>query len=92
MSIKKTHEAQNATPANAEVMMKRGVYTTPSVHYTESIVPVLSVNVKDKSHKPERNYANSPRISREYPLTSIFPRAKITPIWENVGGGALDAP
>ena len=72
--------------------MKRGVYTTPSVHYTESIVPVLSVNVKDKSHKPERNYANRLRISREYPLTSIFPRAKITPMWENVGGGALDAP
>ena len=59
--------------------MKRGVHTAPSVHYTESILPVLRQNVKDKSTKPVRNYANRSGISPEYPLTSIFPRDKITP-------------
>ncbi len=37
---KKRHEAQYATPADAEVIMKRLGHTATSVHHTESILLV----------------------------------------------------
>lgn len=48
---KKRHEAQYATPADAEVIMKRLGYKAASVHHTESILPVSWGNVKNKYTK-----------------------------------------
>jgi hypothetical protein len=41
LSSKTKVNSKNATPANAEVIMKRRANSAPSVHYTESIVPVF---------------------------------------------------
>jgi hypothetical protein len=48
---KKRHEAQYATPADAEVIMKRRGHKPISVHHTESILPVPHRNVKQKCGK-----------------------------------------
>ena len=53
---KKRHEVLNATPANTEVIMKRLGSQPASVHHTESILLVLSCNVKDISGKTLYNW------------------------------------
>ena len=50
---KKRHEAQYATPADAEVIMKRLGYNAASVHHTESILLASNWNVKEKYKKSQ---------------------------------------
>ena len=52
---KKRHEAQYATPADAEVIMKRLGPQSASVHHTESILPASCWNVKNKYKKSQFN-------------------------------------
>jgi hypothetical protein len=52
---KKRHEAQYATPADAEVIMKRLGLQSASVHHTESILPASRWNVKNKYKKSQFN-------------------------------------
>lgn len=53
---KKRHEAQYATPADAEVIMKRLGYNAASVHHTESILLVSRWNVKKNCGKRKKYY------------------------------------
>ena len=53
---KKRHEAQYATPTNAEVIMKRLGYQAASAHHTESILPVSRWNVKKNCGKSGKYY------------------------------------
>ena len=50
---KKRHEAQNVTPADAEVIMKRLDYNITSVHHTESIILVSYWIVKENYKKSQ---------------------------------------